>query len=221
MTPEERIKLVAPIARSILPDTATPLERALLSVELASLAEIDISLISKIWNPHEVPLILLPWLAWALSVDVWDDNWPEKVKRRVVAATPMVHRLKGTRIAVERSLQSIGYKTTIEEWWEQEPVARRGTFKIEVIFNTADSFLTESQNNFAYSAVMTSKPKARVFELHKILLAQTNLYLGCYNSLGGRYTASLKVEPEVDDHVITLISQVVSGGKYQARMEID
>ncbi|MGT1842761.1 phage tail protein I, partial [Enterobacter hormaechei subsp. xiangfangensis] len=31
----------------------------------------------RLWSPDDCPANLLPWLAWAFSVDRWDENWPE------------------------------------------------------------------------------------------------------------------------------------------------
>lgn len=60
----------------------------------------------------------MPWLAWAVSVDLWDSRWPETVQRDVIAAAIPVHRMKGTRGAVIRALAALGVETAITEWWE-------------------------------------------------------------------------------------------------------
>lgn len=43
-------------------------------------------------------------LAWSNSVDVWDEDWPEAVKRSVIDASWEVHRFKGTRFAIRTGL---------------------------------------------------------------------------------------------------------------------
>lgn len=36
--------------------------------------------IRQVWTPEECPVELLPYLAWALSVDQWDKDWPAEKK---------------------------------------------------------------------------------------------------------------------------------------------
>ena len=62
-----------------------------------------------LWRAHACPAHLLPWLAWALSVDEWDSAWPEHIKRAVIAASVEVHRRKGTRHSVRQALNAAGY----------------------------------------------------------------------------------------------------------------
>ncbi|EBG7759403.1 phage tail protein I, partial [Salmonella enterica] len=50
----------------------------------------------KLWNSDECPVALLPYLAWALSVDRWDKNWPEETKRKTIKASWEIHQKKGT-----------------------------------------------------------------------------------------------------------------------------
>lgn len=162
MTPEERIKSVAPIAAAILPDS-TPLERALLSVELAALADVDPGLIATIWDPWKCPVILLPWLAWAASVDIWSDDWSEIEKRREIALSPNLHRLKGTVWAVKAAVERLGLAFDLTEWWERVPAGRHGTFSVFVdVTGVTDTAPLRAE---ASARIRTSKPKSRVGEL--------------------------------------------------------
>lgn len=81
-----------------------------------------------LWNPHTCPVHMLPFLAWAFSVDHWSPDWPERVKREVIAASFQVHRIKGTRLAVDRALEAMGVDIEITEWFETTPHLPRGTF---------------------------------------------------------------------------------------------
>lgn len=163
MTPADRIKIVAPIAAAILPPESTPLERALLSVELASLAEVDPALIATIWNPWTCPAILLPWLAWALSVDIWSDDWSEIEKRREIALSPMLHRLKGSVWAVKTAAERLGLPIELTEWWETVPSGRRGTFSVFLDVSGVNE--TTAIRAEASARIRTSKPKSRVVAL--------------------------------------------------------
>ena len=116
------------MAVSILPPNVSDLERDL-ELALARIEQIKIP-IATLWNPWECPLEVLPFLAWALSVDLWRSDWPDTVKRRVVANSLSVHRNKGTRAAVEQALSDLGVSTDLVEWFEKVPESEPGTFEV-------------------------------------------------------------------------------------------
>ena len=84
---------------SLLPPNATAGMRAIEQAAARRLAAIDTP-VATLWSPATCPAALLPWLAWAFAVDVWDSAWPEATKRSVIAASLEVHRRKGTRGAL-------------------------------------------------------------------------------------------------------------------------
>lgn len=90
--------------RSLLPPSATALERAI--TEAA--APLGALPVPRLWDPWACPASALPALAWALSVDEWDDAWPEEVKRQVCAAALPMHARKGTVGSVRQVLRSVG-----------------------------------------------------------------------------------------------------------------
>ncbi len=92
---------------SLLPPNATPQETAI-EAATARIADVPVPNAS-LWTPATCPAALLPWLAWALSVDEWDGTWPEERQRAVIAASVGVHRRKGTRGAVVAALAAAGY----------------------------------------------------------------------------------------------------------------
>lgn len=59
-------------------------------------------------RPGEIRADLLPWLAWALSTDLWDDSWPVEKKRFVVAQWFDLHRYKGTEWGITRAIEIMG-----------------------------------------------------------------------------------------------------------------
>ncbi len=156
------------LVHQTLPKNATALERAAAETLFERLDEIPM-LINTIWTPSGCPIALLPFLAWAVSVDVWDDNWPEAVKRDVIAAAPMVHRKKGTLLAVETALSSLGIRSEITEWWQAVPEARRGTFAVTAFANThlmpGSAILSEEVQLQALRQIQAAKPKSRAFTL--------------------------------------------------------
>ncbi|VDS09246.1 Phage tail protein (Tail_P2_I) [Paracoccus haematequi] len=98
----------------LLPPNCTPLERAL-SLAMARLGEIDTPA-RLMWDPDRIPAAYLPWLAWALSVDEWDPDWPEAQRREIVRRSVDLHRIKGTLPSIRQALAMQGYGTaTITE----------------------------------------------------------------------------------------------------------
>lgn len=92
---------------TLLPNNATGGELAL-EQATARVGAVPVQ-IDSLWNPDTCPAHLLPWLAWALSVDDWDPNWPEGVKRAVIRQSVGIHRRKGTKGAVVEALRAAGY----------------------------------------------------------------------------------------------------------------
>ena len=162
LTAAQRIDAVAPLAEQMLPPSARPVEKALLAAELAALADVDPTVIATIYDPWRCPTSLLPWLAWSVSVDVWNTDWSEIEKRREIAASPEIHRRKGTRGAIERTLDRLGLSYDITEWFDVSPPARRGTFKV---FVDAETRNTSAVRDEATSRVSASKPMTRIFDL--------------------------------------------------------
>ncbi|MGL4869920.1 MAG: phage tail protein I [Aeromonas veronii] len=114
--------------RPILPgqsaDLEIELEKALSHIETVEIP------IRTLWDPWRCPLVALPYLAWALSVDQWESGWSETIKRRVVAASLDLHRIKGTRPAIEMALDALGVAVDIVEWFEADPPLPRGTAEL-------------------------------------------------------------------------------------------
>ncbi|TNL01101.1 phage tail protein I [Kosakonia cowanii] len=84
----------------------------------------------KLWNPDECPATLLPYLAWALSVDRWDKDWPEQTRRQVIKASWLVHRQKGTISALKHAVEPFGFQMRVIEWWQND--GEPGTFRLEI-----------------------------------------------------------------------------------------
>lgn len=118
---------------SLLPPNASQLERDLESLIRHS-TDLPVA-IKSLWDPWSCPVALLPWLAWANSVDDWQESWPEQVKRQVIDAAFDIHRYKGTPYAVQRALDSLGVTTDIKEWWEAGGTGARGTMKVTALIN--------------------------------------------------------------------------------------
>lgn len=91
----------------LLPPNSTALERDL-AATIAGRLPLDAP-VATLWDPHACPVAFLPWLAWAVGVEEWDENWEEATKRDVIAATPRIRRHRGTVWAVREALRAAGY----------------------------------------------------------------------------------------------------------------
>ena len=127
------------MSNSLLPPNATPAETAL-ELATARLADVP-ERIRQSWSPEDCPDALLPWLAWAFSVDEWDPNWTEEQKRASIRASYSIHRRKGTIGAVRRALASLGLDIGIVEWFEVAPPRAPYTFRITLGVNQTGASL--------------------------------------------------------------------------------
>lgn len=114
--------------KSLLPLNSTQLERA---IEVATDETTEVPL-RTLYNPDTCPAHLLYQLAWAWSVDRWDDTWPEEVKRSVIRSSFYVHAHKGTIGALRRVVEPFGYLIEVVEWFQTEPVGVPGTFALKI-----------------------------------------------------------------------------------------
>lgn len=113
---------------SLLPPNASVLEHGLeLATERASAVTVNFA---PLWDPETCPLNLLPYLAWALSIDGWNPEWPEAVRRASVAQSIALHRRKGTVSSVRDVVTVFGAQIAIKEWWQLDPPGTPHTFDI-------------------------------------------------------------------------------------------
>lgn len=116
---------------TLLPPSSTAWMRST-EAATAKLSGITVA-IRTLWTPTACPVDLLPYLAWALSVDRWDKDWPAERKIAVIQRSYWLHRRKGTRAAVRRVIEDMGFSATFAEWFDvgDDP----GTFRLEVDVN--------------------------------------------------------------------------------------
>lgn len=113
----------------LLPANVTPLESSLEALIHDRFDGLTIDH-QTLMDPANCPVQFLPFLAWALSVDVWDAAWPQAIQRRVIANSPAVHRAKGTRAAAAAALDGLMVQAGITEWWQPGGSGVAGTFII-------------------------------------------------------------------------------------------
>lgn len=110
-----------------------------------------------LWNPWRCPIKFLPYLAWAFSVDRWEENWSETEKRQAVSDAFWIHQRKGSVAAVRRVIETLGYSMTLQEWWEVADPA--GTFRLEIDLN--DIGITETMIKELERIIGDAKPVSR------------------------------------------------------------
>ncbi|KJH82852.1 phage tail protein I [Stutzerimonas stutzeri] len=142
---------------SLLPPNATELER-LAAEALAQLQRVPVPL-RDLWNPDTCPAELLPYLAWAYSVDRWSSAWPERAKRDAIRAAYFIHAHKGTIGALRRVVEPLGYLIEIREWWEEAPLGVPGTFRLLV--GVLDTGITEVMYQELTWLIDDAKPVSR------------------------------------------------------------
>lgn len=133
-----------------------------------------------LWDPSVCPVNLLPYLAWALSVDRWDPDWPEATKRSVIASSFYVHQHKGTISALRRVVEPLGYLIEVREWWQlnEEP----GTFRLVVGVN--ERGITEEMYQELERLIGDARPASRHLTGLAISLSTSGpvfVGAGCYH----------------------------------------
>lgn len=99
-------------AVSLLPSNAGIFEKAMSQAgatrlpTLSALAEV----VRTLWDPWSCPESELKLLAWAWSLDIYEDWWPEARRRRTIAEARLYHSRKTTTAAARMAL---GYRDAV------------------------------------------------------------------------------------------------------------
>ncbi|QLG93277.1 phage tail protein I [Pseudomonas yamanorum] len=141
--------------KSLLPINSSQLERA---IEAAT-DEVTTIPLRTLYNPDTCPAHLLHQLAWAWSVDRWDNNWSEAVKRAAIRSAFYVHAHKGTIGALRRVVEPLGYLIEVQEWWETTPKGVPGTFALKV--GVLETGITEEMYQELTWLIDDAKPVSR------------------------------------------------------------
>lgn len=94
---------------ALLPPNASALERALAK---ASTFDLPVDL-PRLRDVDRCPPELLPWLAWSLHVDGWDNTASVEEKRSMIRLSVLLHQKKGTPWALERALATLGLEVEV------------------------------------------------------------------------------------------------------------
>ncbi len=137
--------------------------------------------INKLWDVETCPANLLPWLAWALSVDVWKPEWSEFNKRKAIRDSAYVHQHKGTIGALKKALTLSGLNSTVIERPTDEP------YTFSVIVNTTEGGLNEEAHALCLKLINETKNvRSWLINLQLSATIQATLYTNAGISSGGR-----------------------------------
>lgn len=162
----------------LLPPNSTEQEESLSkTVERIGSVPVDIK---KLWNPQTCPAELLPWLAWAFSVDTWKDSWTEQQKRAVIAASYDVHNRKGTVGAVKTAIGALGFDAKLTEWFQNG--AEPYTFDVEV--EITDTPLDEDQIQLARRIIDRSKNVRSHYDLKLVAKLPGSIFVASALTIG-------------------------------------
>jgi phage tail P2-like protein len=140
--------------KTILPPNATPLQRDLEQAAAVRLLSLQDNPLQWMNNPDKCPPHILPWLAWAMSVDVWNNDWTDATKRAVIRQSVQVHRQKGTIGALRRALSAIMFaEITIKEWFEYDG----DPFTFRVYASLFENGHSLDEMNLVFATIMQTK----------------------------------------------------------------
>lgn len=101
-----RMPLATPATRDLLPPSATRLEHLTAAALACNLTP---EVITSTRFADTCPAPLLPWLAWARSVDWWELAESEDQQRALIKASFRLHQRKGTPWAIKEALNVLGF----------------------------------------------------------------------------------------------------------------
>lgn len=103
--------------KTLLPPNATKLQKDLEIIFAKRMTALGAPN-RNVTNPDKCPAHVLPWLAWEMSVDVWNENWAVEIRREVIKASLHVHKRKGTIGALKKALSALNLNLKVEEWFQ-------------------------------------------------------------------------------------------------------
>ena len=178
---------------NLLPPNTTQLEKKITEVSASAFnLNGDLSSLIRI---DDAPSDYLSILAWQFSVDRWQDDWPDEIKRAQIKNSIKVHRHKGTNYALRQIVESFGYSLSVHEWWQEAPMNEPGTFQITV--ETNGKALSERTYQTLIELLHDAKPLTR--ELKGIEINVINVE-GETNVASAMYCGEdITIYPKIDD----------------------
>lgn len=183
-------------APHLLPPNATRAEIAIIQAVLKQFNKLPDNVKRNLWNADTCPLELLPWLAWARGVEVWDSTWPESIQRTQVKNAIKIARKRGTLGSIEDVLKSFGGSFVVREWWEQEPPGVPHTFELTLSINPQEGeTITHDFIEKVMQAIDRTKPLRSSYTLIQGLSARG--HLGIVGALRCGVFIKLKLQTDI------------------------
>lgn len=176
----------------LLPNNSTKLEHAL-AESGAAISDIPVD-IKDIWNPNKCPANLLPWLAWALSVDEWDPAWSEERRRATIRSSVSVHKYKGTIGAVREALKALISNARVQEWFNQLPEGNPYTFRV-LLDVAQDGVSQPAMNSIAAVIERTKNLRSHLDRIDTTIVSSAGVYAGVISSLGSEVSLPNYIYP--------------------------
>lgn len=146
----------------LLPSNRSGWETAMSTVS-AERRALPAEIVASVWNPNTCPVDLLGRLANGLSVDVWDDAWPETKKRQVCRDAFKLHRLKTTPAGIKAH------------------VALTGAEVKRVIRPPASGFLYAAMTDDQRKAWLDAMPQIRLYPFFHRSIAKSRQFHSAIN----------------------------------------
>jgi phage tail P2-like protein len=93
---------------AVLHPAATGLEKAMADTDAVRVMAIYAEAIIDVWDPYKIGFANLPYLAWAMGVNLWDDAWRETTKRTWTARQWEFKSLRGTADGMRMAIDYVG-----------------------------------------------------------------------------------------------------------------
>lgn len=165
----------------LLPPNATPAERAL-SEAMGRVGDVPV-IVKQVWNPDTCPADILPWLAWAFSVDTWSPEWTEQQKRNSIKTSIASQRIKGTLGAVESQLAALGINIVVQEWFQQEPKGDPYTFKL-IITTSQEPVTLESMKDIIDIVNTNKNLRSHLSETSVTAISKSEVFTAAISGIG-------------------------------------
>lgn len=152
---------------------------------MARIEDVPIA-IRSMWDPATCPAFMLPWIAWGLSIDLWDTDWTEEQKRTAIAGAIDAQRRKGTPASLRAVLDRFDPLIALVEWFEDRDTLAPHTFRLELPL-AAESEVEYSEALVAALVrdIAAVKPlRSHMTAVHR-LVAQAYAYILSVSQLAG------------------------------------
>jgi len=180
----------------LLPPNATDAEDALAGV-VSRISAVPVP-VRDVWNSDTCPASVLPWLAWAFSVDQWDPNWTDAQKRATIKSAVSVHRYKGTLGAVMEAIAALGVDAQVQEWFNMEPPGDPYTF--DLVLNASQVGATQDQLLKLLDVVDGSKNlRSHLINVIPSVTSEARVFIGGVSMLGSEITVEFDGIPLISD----------------------